>query len=97
MSLLRRLFCLTRRYCAILTGECECYPETNYSTALPWTPELESGVFAKPNANGHAILGITPAKPEHERAFLLGWILSLLLITAVGIGFVLLLMPRIMR
>ena len=46
---------------------------------------------------GHAILGITPAKPEHERAFLLGWILSLLLITAAGIGLVLLLMPRIMR
>jgi hypothetical protein len=45
----------------------------------------------------HAILGITPAKPEHERAFLLGWILSLLLITAVGIGLLLLLMPRIMR
>ncbi|HEY2364229.1 MAG TPA: hypothetical protein VGK36_24135 [Candidatus Angelobacter sp.] len=45
----------------------------------------------------HAILGITPAKPEHERAFLLGWILSLLLITAVGIGLLLLLMPHIMR
>jgi hypothetical protein len=46
---------------------------------------------------GHAILGITPAKPEHERAFLLGWILSLLSITALAIGLLLLLMPRIMR
>jgi hypothetical protein len=46
---------------------------------------------------GHAILGITPAKPEHERAYLLGWILSLLLIVALAIGFVLLLVPRIMR
>ncbi|HEY2913907.1 MAG TPA: hypothetical protein VGK21_11150 [Candidatus Angelobacter sp.] len=45
----------------------------------------------------HTILGITPAKPEHEHAFLLGWILSLLLITAVGIGLLLLLMPHIMR
>ena len=46
---------------------------------------------------GHTILGITPAKPEHERAYLLGWILSLLLITAFAIGLLLLLMPRIMR
>lgn len=46
---------------------------------------------------GHTILGITPAEPEHERAYLLGWILSLLLIVALAIGFVLLLVPRIMR
>jgi hypothetical protein len=45
----------------------------------------------------HAILGITPAKPEHERAFLLGWVLSLLLIIAMAIGLMLLLVPRIMR
>lgn len=46
---------------------------------------------------GHAILGITPAKPEHERAFLLAWIVSLLLIVAMAIGLMLLLVPRIMR
>jgi len=46
---------------------------------------------------GHAILGITPAKPEHERAFLLGWIVSLLLIAAVAMGLMLLPVPRIMR
>lgn len=45
----------------------------------------------------HAILGITPAKPEHERAFLLGCIVSLLLIIAMAIGLMLLLMPRIIR
>ncbi|MGC2743463.1 MAG: hypothetical protein WA672_09760 [Candidatus Angelobacter sp.] len=46
---------------------------------------------------GHAILGITPAKPEHERAYLLGWVLSLLMIIAVPIGFLLLLVPHVMR
>lgn len=45
----------------------------------------------------HAILGITPAKPEHERAFLLAWIVSLLLIIAVATGLLMLLMPRIIR
>jgi hypothetical protein len=46
---------------------------------------------------GHAILGITPAKPEHERAYLLGWTLSLLLIIAFAVGLLLLLVPKIMR
>jgi len=45
----------------------------------------------------HAILGITPAKPEHERAFLLGWIVSLLLIVAMAIAMLLFLVPRVMR
>jgi hypothetical protein len=45
---------------------------------------------------GHAILGITPPPPEHERAFLLGWIISLVLIILFGIGLVLFLVPRIM-
>lgn len=45
----------------------------------------------------HAILGITPAKPEHERAFLLGWIVSLLLIIAMAIALLLFLVPRVMR
>jgi hypothetical protein len=46
---------------------------------------------------GHTILGITAPPPEHERAYLLGWILSLLLIIAFTIGVVLFLVPRIMR
>jgi hypothetical protein len=46
---------------------------------------------------GHAILGITPASPEHERAYLLGWTLSLLLIIGLTVGLLLLLVPRIMR
>jgi hypothetical protein len=45
---------------------------------------------------GHTILGITAPPPEHERAFLLGWTLSLLLIIAFTIGLVLFLVPRIM-
>jgi len=46
---------------------------------------------------GHAILGITPAKPEDERTYLLGWTLSLLLIIGLTVGLLLLLVPRIMR
>jgi hypothetical protein len=46
---------------------------------------------------GHAILGITPAKPEHERAYLLGWTLSLIVIIALSMYLVLFLVPRIMR
>jgi hypothetical protein len=45
---------------------------------------------------GHTILGITAPPPEHERAYLLGWILSLLLIIAFTIGLLLFLVPRIM-
>ena len=81
----------------MLTGECECYPETNYPTALTWKPELESGIFANLMRIGHAILGITPANPEHERAFLLGRILSLLFVAAFSIGPFVFLLPRIMR
>jgi hypothetical protein len=80
----------------MLTGGCECYPEQTIYSA-EWKPELEVEFLLNLMRIGHAILGITPAKPEQERAFLLGWILSLLLITAVAIGLLLLLMPRIMR
>jgi hypothetical protein len=37
---------------------------------------------------GHTILGITAPPPEHERAYLLGWILSLVFIIAFSIGLV---------
>ena len=46
---------------------------------------------------GHAIMGITPPPPEHERVFLLGWIVSLVLIIVASIGLVTFLVPRIMR
>jgi len=46
---------------------------------------------------GHTILGITAPPPEHERAYLLGWIVSLLFLFAFSIGLVLFLVPRIMR
>jgi hypothetical protein len=45
----------------------------------------------------HAVLGITPAKPEDERKFLLLWIGALAVIALIAIGFVLLIVPRIMR
>ena len=35
---------------------------------------------------GHTILGITAPPPEHERAYLLGWILSLIFMIAFSIG-----------
>jgi len=46
---------------------------------------------------GHTILGITAPPPEHERAYLLGWTLSLLLIIGLTVGLLLLLVSRIMR
>jgi len=46
---------------------------------------------------GHTILGITAPPPEHERAYLIGWIASLLFLFAFGIGLLLFLVPRIMR
>jgi hypothetical protein len=45
----------------------------------------------------HTILGITVPPPEHERAYLLGWTLSLILIFTFSIGLMLFLVPRIMR
>lgn len=45
---------------------------------------------------GHMILGITPARPEHERAFLLGWIVALLLVVLISVALMLFLVPRIM-
>jgi hypothetical protein len=46
---------------------------------------------------GHTILGITAPPPEHERAYLLGWTLSLLVVMALSVGLVWFLVPRIMR
>ena len=34
--------------------------------------------------------------PEHERVFLLGWIVSLVLVIVISVGLVLFLVPRIM-
>jgi hypothetical protein len=45
----------------------------------------------------HAILGITPAKPEDERPLLLLWIVSLGLIIAFAVAAFVFLLPRIMR
>jgi hypothetical protein len=46
---------------------------------------------------GHTILGITAPPPEHERAYLLGWIVALLLVVLTSLGLMLFLVPRIMR
>jgi hypothetical protein len=45
----------------------------------------------------HAVLGITPAKPEHERRYLLLWTLALIAVILISIATALLLVPRIMR
>jgi len=45
----------------------------------------------------HTILGITPAKPEHERRYLLLWIVALIMVLLTGIACILLLVPRIMH
>ena len=65
-------------------------------------PDVEGGAIPmefllKLMRMGHMILGITPPPPEHERAYLLGWIVSLLFIFSFGIGLLLFLVPRVMR
>lgn len=45
---------------------------------------------------GHMILGITPARPEQERAFLLGWIVALVVVVLISVALMLFLVPRIM-
>jgi hypothetical protein len=45
----------------------------------------------------HTVLGITPPKPEHERRYLLFWTVSLIMVILIGIGAILLLVPRIMH
>ena len=45
----------------------------------------------------HAVVGITPAEPEHERAYLLLWIGALALIIVVVVVFVLVVTPHIIR
>jgi hypothetical protein len=46
---------------------------------------------------GHTIMGITPPPPEKERAFLLGWIVALILVFLLSIATVLFLIPHVMR
>jgi hypothetical protein len=76
--------------------DCWWYPELAIAIK-PWWRELPVEFLLQLMRISHAILGITPAKPEHERAFLLAWIVSLLLIIAVATGLLMLLMPRIIR
>jgi hypothetical protein len=45
---------------------------------------------------GHSILGITPPRPEHERAFLMMWIAALFVVFLISAALVLFLVPRIM-
>jgi len=45
----------------------------------------------------HMILGITPAEPEHERMYLLMWVVALVAIVAGAILLAMFLMPRVMH
>jgi len=45
----------------------------------------------------HTVLGITPPKPEHERAYLFVWMGALVMVILIMVGFALLIVPRIMR
>ena len=45
----------------------------------------------------HTVLGITPAKPEHERRYLLVWTVTLVLVILIMAGVVLLVVPRIIH
>ena len=45
---------------------------------------------------GHTILGITPPRPEHERAFLLMWFAALFFVALISIALLLFLVPHVM-
>lgn len=45
----------------------------------------------------HAVLGITPAKPEHERRYLLLWAVALVMILLIMVAFALLIVPRVIH
>jgi hypothetical protein len=45
----------------------------------------------------HTVLGITPAKPEHERRYLLLWTVALVLVILIMVGVALLVVPRIIH
>ena len=45
----------------------------------------------------HTVLGITPPKPEHERAYLLLWTAAMVMVLLIMVALVLLIVPRIMR
>ena len=45
----------------------------------------------------HTVMGITPAKPEHERSYLLMWAVALLLVVLIMVGVVLLVVPRVVH
>jgi hypothetical protein len=45
----------------------------------------------------HTVLGITPAEPKQERAYLLLWAGSFVLILMIVIASVVFLLPRVMR
>jgi hypothetical protein len=45
----------------------------------------------------HMVLGITPAKPEQERRYLLLWTVALVLVILIMVGVALLVVPRIVH
>jgi hypothetical protein len=45
----------------------------------------------------HYVIGITTPKPEHERKILLLWIGIFIALLVIGAGFVMFLIPRVMR
>ncbi len=45
----------------------------------------------------HMIIGITPARPEQERTFLLLWLISIIAIGLIGIAVAVFLAPRIIQ
>jgi len=45
----------------------------------------------------HTVLGITPARPEHERRYLALWTVALVLVILIMMGVALLVVPRIIH
>jgi hypothetical protein len=68
----------------------------NQPETFPWGALSAVNFLLKLMRMGHTILGITPPRPEHERAFLLGWIAALLLVALFMVGLVLFIVPRVM-
>jgi hypothetical protein len=76
---------------------CECYSELINRNQQRRETSFPVEFLLNLMRISHAILGITPAKPEDERGLLLLWIVSLGLILAFTVTVLLFLPPRIMR
>jgi hypothetical protein len=91
------LFCLRARLCAITV--CPLFVcgaiFKNYEALSAGT--ITVNFLLQLLRMFHTVLGITPPKPEHERAYLLLWSGALVMVILIMVVFALLIVPHIMR